>query len=90
MQKSQSDKLISHRQRLIIILQDELRGCYGDRSKVINQQRSLDKTRIREPTNRRKIVSNYTDPVVVIVSYRFSWRLIFKRQNLKDSSQRKC
>ena len=64
MQKNQSDKLIRHRQ---IILQDELRGCYGNRSKVINQQRSLDKTRIREPTNRRKIVSNYTDPVVVIV-----------------------
>jgi hypothetical protein len=40
---------------------DELKSCCADRAKVVNQQRALEKTRIREPTNRKKLSQMETD-----------------------------
>lgn len=53
-----TEKWIRVQHNYITCIQEELKACHTDREKVINQQRTLDRTRIREPTNSRKLVSN--------------------------------
>ena len=41
----------------LLFLKDELKVYDVDRRKEVNQQKALDRTRINDPANRRKIVS---------------------------------
>lgn len=60
-----TEKWIRVQHNYITCIQEELKACHTDREKVINQQRTLDRTRIREPTNSRKLVSN----MIIILTF---------------------
>ena len=40
------------------IHQEELKAYHTDRRKEVNQQKTLDRTRVNDPANRRRIVSS--------------------------------
>lgn len=42
---------------LIMLLQEELQISHGAREKELNKQRAVDRARVRDPSNRQKIVS---------------------------------
>ena len=42
---------------MLLLLQEELQISHGAREKELNKQRTVDRARVRDPSNRQKIVS---------------------------------
>ena len=53
-----SSVTISHTPSSFSSLQEELKAYHTDRRKEVNQQKALDRTRVNDPANKRRIVSS--------------------------------